>query len=123
MKNILAFFMTRRVLRDGARYFGPFADAGAVHRVLKLMQTALHLRTCRSMKVERPCLQVPLGHCEAPCVNYISKAAYQKQARLAVDALEGRNRTLYKELQDKMEAALQRSSLKRRLCIGISWQL
>ena len=50
-------FMTRRVLRDGARYFGPFADAGAVHRVLKLMQTALHLRTCRSMKVERPCLQ------------------------------------------------------------------
>ena len=98
-------FMTRRVLRDGARYFGPFADAGAVHRVLKLMQTALHLRTCRSMKVERPCLQYHLGHCEAPCVNYISKTAYQKQARLAVDALEGRNKTLYRELQDKMEAA------------------
>ena len=98
-------FMTRRVLRDGARYFGPFADAGAVHRVLKLMQTALHLRTCRSMKVERPCLQYHLGHCEAPCVNYISKTSYQKQARLAVDALEGRNKTLYRELQDKMEAA------------------
>ena len=57
------------------------------------------------MKVERPCLQYHLGHCEAPCVNYISKTAYQKQARLAVDALEGRNKTLYRELQDKMEAA------------------
>lgn len=98
-------FMTRRVQRDGARYFGPFADAGAVHRVLKLMQVALHLRTCRSMKVARPCLQYHLGHCDAPCMNYISKDDYRRQAELAVDALEGRNRRLVNDLRNKMEAA------------------
>ena len=98
-------FMTRRVQRDGARYFGPFADAGAVHRVLKLMQFALHLRTCRSMKVARPCLQYHLGHCDAPCMNYISKDDYRRQAELAVDALEGRNRRLVNDLRDKMEEA------------------
>ena len=98
-------FMTRRVQRDGARYFGPFADAGAVHRVLKLMQVALHLRTCRSMKVARPCLQYHLGHCDAPCMNYISKDDYRRQAELAVDALEGRNRRLVNDLRDKMEEA------------------
>ena len=98
-------FMTRRVQRDGARYFGPFADAGAVHRVLNLMQVALHLRTCRSMKVARPCLQYHLGHCDAPCMNYISKDDYRRQAELAVDALEGRNRQLVNDLRDKMEEA------------------
>ena len=98
-------FMTRRVQRDGARYFGPFADAGAVHRVLKLVQVALHLRTCRSMKVARPCLQYHLGHCDAPCMNYISKDDYRRQAELAVDALEGRNRRLVNDLRNKMEEA------------------
>lgn len=97
--------MTRRVLRDGARYFGPFADAGAVHRVLKLMQRAFHIRTCRSLKADRPCLQYHMGHCDAPCVHYITKADYQDLVRQAVDLLEGRNTPLIREMQQKMEAA------------------
>lgn len=97
--------MTRRVLRDGARYFGPFADAGAVHRVLKLMQRAFHIRTCRSLKADRPCLQYHMGHCDAPCVHYITKADYQDLVRQAVDLLEGRNTPLIRELQQKMESA------------------
>lgn len=97
--------MTRRVLRDGARYFGPFADAGAVHRVLKLMQRAFHIRTCRSLKADRPCLQYHMGHCDAPCVHYITKADYQELVRQAVDLLEGRNTPIIRDLQQKMEAA------------------
>ncbi|MDY2905393.1 MAG: excinuclease ABC subunit UvrC [Caecibacter massiliensis] len=97
--------MTRRVLRDGARYFGPFADAGAVHRVLKLMQRAFHIRTCRNLKADRPCLQYHMGHCDAPCVHYITKADYQELVRQAVDLLEGRNTLLIRDLQQKMEAA------------------
>lgn len=97
--------MTRRVLRDGARYFGPFADAGAVHRVLKLMQRAFHIRTCRNLKADRPCLQYHMGHCDAPCVHYITKADYQELVRQAMDLLEGRNTPLIRDLQQKMEAA------------------
>lgn len=97
--------MTRRVLRDGARYFGPFADAGAVHRVLKLMQRAFHIRTCRNLKADRPCLQYHMGHCDAPCVHYITKADYQELVRQAVDLLEGRTTPLIRDLQQKMEAA------------------
>lgn len=97
--------MTRRVLRDGARYFGPFADAGAVHRALKLMQRAFHIRTCRNLKADRPCLQYHMGHCDAPCVHYITKADYQELVRQAVDLLEGRNTPLIRDLQQKMEAA------------------
>ena len=50
-------YMTRRLERDGAKYFGPFTDVTSVHVVLKLIRQYHPLRTCKSMKVERPCLQ------------------------------------------------------------------
>ena len=62
-------FMTRRMLRDGARYFGPFADAQAVHRIITLLQRTFQLRSCRTMRQDRPCLQYHLQHCPAPCAQ------------------------------------------------------
>ena len=100
-------FMTRRVSRDGARYFGPFADSTAVHRVLKLMQRAYHIRSCRTMPTDRPCLQYHLHHCDAPCVHYITKADYGARVRQALDILEGRDSGISRSLQQKMEDAAE----------------
>lgn len=100
-------YMTRRVLRDGARYFGPFADSGAVHRTLKLMQQAYHIRSCRTMNVDRPCLQYHLHHCDAPCVHYITRADYGALVQEAVDILEGKNTDILRRLQEKMEQAAE----------------
>ncbi len=100
-------FMTRRVLRDGGRYFGPFADAGAVHRVLKLIQRAFHIRPCRTMNTDRPCLQYHLRHCSAPCARYISQEEYAVSVRQAVDVLEGRSADIVRVLQKQMEEAAE----------------
>lgn len=100
-------FMTRRVSRDGARYFGPFADSTAVHRVLKLMQRAYHIRSCRTMPTDRPCLQYHLHHCDAPCVHYITKGDYGVLVRQALDILEGRDSGVSQALQQKMEEAAE----------------
>lgn len=100
-------FMTRRVSRDGARYFGPFADSTAVHRVLKLMQRAYHIRSCRTMPTDRPCLQYHLHHCDAPCVHYITKADYGARVRQALDILEGRDSGISRSLQQQMEDAAE----------------
>ena len=100
-------YMTRRVLRDGARYFGPFADSGAVHRTLKLMQQAYHIRSCRTMNVDRPCLQYHLQHCDAPCVHYITKADYRRLVDEGVAILEGKNTDIIRTLQEKMTAAAE----------------
>lgn len=100
-------FMTRRVSRDGARYFGPFADSTAVHRVLKLMQRAYHIRSCRTMPTDRPCLQYHLHHCDAPCVHYITKADYGARVRQALDILEGRDSGISRSLQQEMEDAAE----------------
>ncbi len=98
-------FMTRRVSRDGARYFGPFANGLAVHRVLQLMQRAFRIRSCRTMQADRPCLQYHLHHCDAPCVHYITKGAYHELVQQAVEILEGRNTEMIRQLQNQMEKA------------------
>ena len=53
--------MVRRMVRDGAKYFGPFTDVTAVHQTLKLFRRHFPLRTCSNMNVPRPCLQYHLG--------------------------------------------------------------
>lgn len=60
-------FITRRVVRDGGKYFGPYTDATALHSSLKLLKKLFPLRTCKSMKVERPCLEYHIKRCLAPC--------------------------------------------------------
>ncbi len=98
-------YMTRRMERDGAKYFGPFTDVTAVHQILKLFRQTFPLRTCRSMKVTRPCLQYHMGYCEAPCVNYISQERYGAYIEQIVQLLEGREVPLLSELRMKMDQA------------------
>ncbi len=50
-------YATRKVIKDGARYFGPYTNAGAVHETLKLLKRLFPLRTCRQLDAQRPCLQ------------------------------------------------------------------
>ena len=60
-------FITRRVLRDGARYFGPYTNVTALRDSLKLLKRLFPLRTCRIMP-DRPCLEYHIKRCLAPCV-------------------------------------------------------
>lgn len=50
-------YVTRRIMRDGAKYYGPYADAGALHATVKLIREMFPLRNCRKMSQNRPCLQ------------------------------------------------------------------
>ena len=59
--------MTRRLSRDGAKYYGPYADAGAMYETMKLLKTMFPLRTCRKMNPDRPCLNYHIKRCLAPC--------------------------------------------------------
>lgn len=99
--------MTRRMERDGAKYFGPFTDVTAVHRTLKLLRQHFPLRTCRNMKVDRPCLQYHMGYCEAPCMGYVKKEHYATYIDEIVHLFEGKRIPLFDVLQQKMEAAAE----------------
>lgn len=100
-------YMTRRLERDGAKYFGPFTDVTAVHVVLQLIRQYFPLRTCKSMKVERPCLQYHMHYCEAPCFHKISVPDYRKYIDEIIALFEGKPIPLLKEIKEKMEIAAE----------------
>ena len=100
--------LVRRVKRDGARYFGPFASSAAVKETLRLLQQMFPLRTCRDANFKnraRPCLNFQIKKCLAPCCRLITPERYAELAREVLLFLEGKNSELIKHLRKKMIAA------------------
>ena len=97
--------MTRRLSRDGAKYYGPYADAGAMYETMKLLKTMFPLRTCRKMNPDRPCLNYHIKRCLAPCAGYVSKEEYGKMIKSVCMVLDGRTTELERDLKQRMQEA------------------
>ena len=100
--------MTRRLSRDGAKYYGPYADAGAMYETMKLLKTMFPLRTCRKMNPDRPCLNYHIKRCLAPCAGYVSKEEYGKMIKSVCMVLDGRTTELERDLKQRMQEASEK---------------
>ena len=116
-------FITRNIRRDDkAKYFGPFTDVGSLRKTLSLIRKLYPVRTCRSMKVQRPCLQYHMNLCCAPCGNLCTEEEYKGYVTSICDLFEGKNTSLTKDIRERMaeaathldfeKAALYRDQLK-----------
>ena len=88
------------------KYFGPFANAGAVNRTLIALQKAFMLRNCSDNVFKdrkRPCLQYHIKRCTAPCVGYVSERDYQDQVEQAAKFLSGKSADVQEKLAKKMQ--------------------
>lgn len=99
-------FITRRVMHDGARYFGPYTNVTALRDSLKLLRRLFPLRTCRIMP-ERPCLEYHIKRCLAPCVGKVSQEDYGAMIRAVLLFLEGRTDDVERALEQRMQHAAQ----------------
>lgn len=100
--------ITRRVEDDGARYWGPFPDAGAVRRIKRLVDRVFPLRKNSGVpmrKRRRPCLNYAMGRCLAPCVGRADAEEYARVVRRVEQLLDGRVDDLLEELAARMEEA------------------
>ncbi len=100
-------FVTRRVLKDGAAYYGPYADVGAMHATVKLLRGMFPIRKCRTMNPDRPCLQYHIKRCLAPCAGYISKEAYRRMVENICLVLDGKTADLKRSLKEQMQQAAE----------------
>ncbi|WP_293169554.1 excinuclease ABC subunit UvrC [Oceanithermus sp.] len=103
-----ALVVTRRVEADGARYWGPFPDAGAVRRIKRLVDRVFPLRKNSGVpmkKKRRPCLNYAMGRCLAPCVGRADSEEYARVVRRVERLLDGRVDDLLEELAARMEEA------------------
>ena len=97
-------FITRRVVRDGARYFGPYTNVTALRDSLKLLRRLFPLRTCRTMP-DRPCLEYHIKRCLAPCVGKVTEEDYRAMIHAVLLFLEGRTDAVERELEHRMALA------------------
>lgn len=108
--------LTRRVVRDGARYFGPFASAAAVHTTVALLERVFRLRSCRKAitgQERRPCLEYHINRCSGPCVGAVTREEYREAVRQAILLLEGRQGLVLKGLRTAMAGAAQRMEYEK----------
>lgn len=97
---------TRKIVKDGSRYFGPYSSAIAVRETLDVIEKHFLLRNCTERNFRnrtRPCLQYQIRRCLGPCVLPVDPKDYQEQVRRAVLFIEGKRQELLDELRQKMQ--------------------
>lgn len=104
--------ITRKVLKDKARYFGPYANAGAASEVKKLLDRLYPLRKCKTMP-KQVCLYYHLGQCLAPCVYEVEAAENQRLVEEITRFLDGGHEEMKKQLTEKMQQAAENMEFER----------
>ncbi len=107
-------FRTRRMVRDGSVYFGPYPDVRAVDVYIDLIHKLFPLRRCaRLRKRENPCLYYHIGRCPAPCCGKISAQEYGKSIRRIKSLLSGKHAGLRKAIEKQMHEAAAELAFER----------
>ena len=100
--------LTRRILNDGAKYFGPYANSGSAKEMVDFIKQKFKIRQCRNFKSnKRVCLNYHIGRCLGPCVGKVSKEEYKKQIDEIIDLLEGKTDKLIKSLNEEIKQAAE----------------
>ncbi len=102
---------TRIIKKDGGRYFGPYSDAGAVNKIVDLLNSSFALKRCSAVAFPhgfRPCLNYHINQCRGICTGLVDKDEYAESVEGAREFLNGKNKTIIARLQRLMEEASQR---------------
>ena len=95
--------ITRKIINDGSKYFGPYANPGAAKEMLDFIKQKYKIRQCKNFRSEtRACLNYHINRCLGPCMGYVSKEDYRKQIDEIIDILDGKIDKVLKELEKQM---------------------
>ncbi len=109
-------YITRRIEKDGARYFGPYASAGSVRATLDLTKKLFPWRSCTKEITgndPRPCLDYYIKRCIAPCTSYCTKDEYAEVIEQVILFLEGKADDVLRRLRKQMDDAAERMEYER----------
>ncbi len=106
---------TRKVYRDGARYFGPFPSAWSAREVLQLLNETFRLRDCSDNTFRhrtRPCILYQMNKCTGGCVGKVDSPTYHESIQSVVSVLEGKSQELVESLKRGMCDAAEREEFE-----------
>src|ERR1700712_5498292 len=113
-ENFPRIFWTRRIVRDGSKYLGPYASVSMMHNILGLIKETYPLRTCNLPLTRqnidkgkfKVCLEYQLGNCKGPCQNYQTEDDYDRSIEEIKDILSGKIGAVLRNLKADMEQAV-----------------
>src|SRR3954467_4037946 len=104
-------YVTRHLVNDGSRYFGPYTDVGAMRRALNVVKRIFTVRSCNydmpKQMPERPCLDYFIKRCKAPCILAQSAAEYRAMIDEVLVFLDGRTNEVKRRVRERMELAAE----------------
>ena len=110
-------YVTRRVEDDGASYFGPYTDVGAMRRALNVVKKIFTVRSCNydmpAQMPERPCLDYYIKRCKAPCISAQSQHDYRAMIDEVVLFLSGRPEEVVRRVKERMDLASEQLDFER----------
>jgi excinuclease ABC subunit C len=110
-------YVTRQLVNDGSRYFGPYTDVGAMRRALNVVKRIFTVRSCRydlpDVAPDRPCLDYHIGRCKAPCVLLQSQAEYRTMIDEVILFLDGRADEVMRRVKERIQLAAESLDFER----------
>ena len=98
-------YITRKIIEDGSRYFGPYPNAGSVRKTLGLLKKLFPYRSCTkpiSGQDERPCLDYHINRCVGPCTGAVDAKGYDEVIQQVILFMEGKTDDVTKEIRENM---------------------
>jgi excinuclease ABC subunit C len=110
-------YVTRSLINDGSRYFGPYTDVSQMRRALNVVKRIFTVRSCNydlpTVAPDRPCLDYHIGRCKAPCVLAQTQAEYRVMIDEVLLFLEGRTAEVRRRVRERMELAAEALDFER----------
>lgn len=109
--------VVRRVMSDGAQYFGPFTETGTMRRVMNFAKKIFMIRNCKRKlppgKATRPCINYSIYRCTGPCTGNISQKDYRQNVSMLIQFLKGQRRNVINLLKERMVEASEHLEYER----------
>lgn len=106
---------TRRIEKDGGKYFGPYTDVNSVNQIIDLLNSILMLKRCSARSFGegfRPCLNFHINQCKGVCIGNIGKEEYRESIQQAIGFLNGKTKPLTDHLKQRMNEESERMNFE-----------
>lgn len=117
-KKYPLFSVTRKVLNDGCKYFGPFLAGVKASKIVEFLNNHFKLRNCKNSlekPLKRECVNFSIGLCPAPCTRKISEGDYKIQINKAIEFLKGNYEDVIKSLEEKMATLANNQNFEKAI--------
>jgi excinuclease ABC subunit C len=118
-------FPTRRVVRDGSKYFGPYTETKYMYMMLNVLRSLFPIRSCQldltpdsiAKNKFKVCLDFQMKKCDGPCEGFVSKEVYNAMIQHAVQILKGKSRGVEKDLEQEMERLSEEMEFEKAVVV------